>query len=254
MKDLPTLLENAFAFALKKQGIYSKRIDEELRSALYKMKGEMHAFYERWAVNGKLSVTELSLSKRYKVMEKEMISILSPAISSIQREIKISLPSQYRDSFLKTAWAIDMSIGKRLPWKVPTRGDINSIFSISKLENIVVSDALRNLEAESAKLVRKALISNLSIGKSYNGMAKDLEKVVYSLKKRSELIMKTEGLRAINLASDDVYKKAKELGITGHMQWSAILDNKVRPDHAAMHEKVKKDDGYYDGPGGERAL
>lgn len=246
------LIQTAYKEVLKKQDRYERRIQLALRDALIKIQGEMKAMYDKWAVNGKLTYAETAKYNRYASMESNILSILDPVLKENIKEIKKLLPEQYNESFYRTAWAIDNASGLRLDWGPVNKNMVMELFSIDNVKNKEMAEALYNYTIEARKKIRQALMSGMTIGKSFDEMSKDLKKAINVISYKALMIARTEGMTAINHGTNDGYIKAKAKGIEGDVVWSATKDGRTRDTHGAMDGKIQQEDGLFDGPGGER--
>ena len=98
-----------------------------------------------------------------------------------------------------------------------------------------------------------SVIEWASARESFESMSKDLKHAIDISYNSALKIIRTEGMAALNHGADDAYLKAMQMGVEGSIVWSAVLDLKTRETHAAMDGKVKREDGFFDGPGAYRA-
>lgn len=251
--DLASYITKSFNLLIKRQKGFEREAKSNLVSALKDIRGEVSVFYKKYAKNGKLSITELEKNNRYKAMETKIFSAVDEAIKDNISVIKHSLGLQYKEGFYRTAWAFDNQTKLRLDWRFPSSDSINKMFSLNNLNNMYYIEAMNNYPIDVKRKVRQAIMNNLTIGKSRRAMEDDIKKALNWGAYKSNLIIQTEGTAAINAGINAVFLDAERMGIKGKFIWNAVNDLRTRPDHRDMHGKVKKDDGYYDGPGGERA-
>lgn len=251
--DFTNIIHRLLSETLKFQRTYERYIQSSLRNSLTTMKGEMSDFYSRWSVNGKISLVQLEKYGRYSRMEKTLTDILNPELSSHVRKMKTYVPEQYLDMYYRTAWAMESSLGASGRWGLINKNTAIQLYSITNANNKLLAEALSNYSYSARKKVRQALFNGLTLGKNFSSMASDLSKAMKITGESANRIIRTEGMGAINAGIEAAYLKAIDGGLSGKIVWSAILDQKVRPDHAAMEGKVKEDDGFFRGPGAERA-
>lgn len=227
---------------------YNKQIQKALEESLDAMRIEMQKIYDKYAKDGILTKVEMTKYNKYQIMERDIVRHLDPAILKNKQSIKYLLPEMYHQSFFQYAWAIDNVAGVRLSWGAVNKKAISELFSITNPKNIEMMEALKNYGPAAKRKIRAALLHGLGQGKSYGQMIKDLRLAHLKVYSSFETIVRTEGQRALNKGTDDVYLMAKEKGINGKVIWDATLDGKTRPSHGRADGTAKSDDGYFHTP------
>ena len=225
------LEQQALNSLLLREAKYSKQIQQQLASVLTTIYGEMKKIYNKYAINGKLTKVEMTKYNKYSTMENQILKTLDPALKANVKTIKHLLPSQFNESFFHYAWAIDNASGLRLSWGTVNTKQLLGAFDITNPKNIELQEALKNYGPTEKKRIRAALLNNLSMGKSFDQMAKDIKKSVNKIYSSAITIVRTEGMRAINTGQFYAYEKARENGVNGIDVWSATKDGKTRIDH-----------------------
>jgi len=252
MPDLSVLLLRALKSLSLGENTMERTVQMKLLDALEQMRGVVSSFYEKYARNGVISLTELTKSGKYKELENRITGLLEPALTKGVKGIHNFLPIQYEEAFLRTTWALDTSLGVHLGLKVPSSSEIASIFDSNNPQNIYVSEALFNFPIEARKNTRKALMNGIYMGKSMNSMYKDLGTAVSMAYSKTKLIVGTENTGAINHGIEEAFKRALENGVSGKIIWSTRNDDKVRPaskyekgDHREMEGQVRDEEGLF---------
>jgi uncharacterized protein with gpF-like domain len=248
--DLSKLEQQALNTLLKNELKYSKQIQQALLDALTSIYGEMTKIYDKYAVDGILSKVEMTKYNKYQTMEKQILDKLDPAIKKNIDSIKHLLPEQFQESFYHYAWAIDNATGLRLSWGLINTKALLMPFDITNPKNIELQNALKNYSLDAKKAIRRALLNNLTQGKSLVQMAKDIKLTVKRIESSAMTIARTEGMRALNSGQDYAYLQAEEQGIQGGRVWQATRDARTRPDHGAMDGESPQEDGLYHLPDG----
>lgn len=251
-RELSALLLIVFNELMKNEKIYEKEVQLSLLEALNAMRGEMQSIYDKYAINGLLTVTEMAKYNRYASMEKQMLSILDPILIQNVLTIRNFLPEQYKEAFYHNAWALDNSIGVNLGITIVRKETLTELFSITNARNMYMAESLKNYPMDARKKIRQALMNGLSLGKSPTSMSRDLKKAIDVTYSKALTIIRTEGIRALNAGTYDSYLKAINSGVDGKIIWSSTLDEKTRPvdkwakgDHREMDGQVQGDDGLF---------
>jgi uncharacterized protein with gpF-like domain len=253
--DLSKLEQQALNTLMKNEAKYSKQIQQALLDALTSIYGEMTKIYDKYAVDGILSKVEMTKYNKYQTMEKQILDKLDPAIKKNIESIKHLLPEQFQESFYHYAWAIDNATGLRLSWGLINTKALLMPFDITNPKNIELQNALKNYSLDAKKAIRKALLNNLTQGKSLAQMAKDIKLTVKRIESSAMTIARTEAMRALNSGTNYAYMQASEMGVEGVDVWSATKDARTREDHANADGQVRGEivEGGFD-LGGEFAL
>ncbi len=230
MPELSKLEQQALNALLLREAKYSKQIQQQLAKSLTSIYGEMKKIYDKYAINGKLTRAEMTKYNKYSTMEKVITDQLDPAIKANIKTIKHLLPSQFNESFFHYAWAIDNATGVRLSWGLVNTKVLLGAFDITNPKNIELVEALKNYGPTAKKRIRAALLNGLSVGKSYDQMARDLKKSMRKIYSSAITIVRTEGQTAINAGQDYTYLQARDKGINGNIVWSTAKDSRVRPE------------------------
>ena len=246
-RTLTALEDQAYKVLIAKEAQYARAVQQSLVDALDTMRGQMAAIYDKYAVNGKLSLADMTRYNRYVTMEKQMLDTLNPALLNNKRVLNRVPPGMYNASFFHEAWAIDQANNVRLAW-----GIVNPATVMENLANNMDKIAIARYAPNARANVRIALNNGLPLGKSYATMARDLKQALETTNYNALRIIRTEGQTAINAGQADAYLKAQQQGVEGDTIWDSTLDGRTRPTHADMDGKKKQPDGMYDGPGGER--
>ena len=253
MANWETLFNKAFLHSTRLQKRFERTVALALKSSLREVRSEISKFYSENAVNGKITVSILSKNKRYQNLEKSIFASVDKSIETALATFKQSLPVQFQEGFNRTAFAFDSAYRTRFVWEAPTVSSLERMFSTNNLNNFYFNEAVKNFPIEAKRKLRQAIMHNTSIGKSVSAMTADVKKAVNTINYNATRIIQTEGTAAINAGMNAVYLQAQDLGVNGKFIWSAVNDMRTRPDHAAMQGEEKQPDGFFNGPGGERA-
>ncbi len=240
MTSIGVLEQRAFNNLETLLDMYDSRIAGIYSGALIDVHGQMKRIYDKWAVSGKISMADMARYNRYSSMEKQIMEVADDAAKKAISEIKRIPPSMYNEAFLNHAWAIDNASGLRLNWGLPNKNAVAKLFSLEDPTNIHYAEALHNYPMDMRRRIRGALTNDLSVGKSFETMAKDLKHALTVTATKGMMIARTEGMTALNAGTDYSYIKAREKGVEGYTVWDSTFDGRTRPTHQVM-DQAKKD-------------
>ncbi len=241
MPTFSTLEDRSYNALLARMKAYEVEVNVALRNSLDQIRIDMAKIYDKYAVNGKLSLADMTRYNRLTTMEKSVTASMSEATRKNVRTFNRLRPDMYQESFFRYAWAIDQDAGVNLAWGVLNRDVV--------LENLAsefyrISRATYGPEARAT--VRRAMNQGLAQGKSYTSMMKDIKKAFNITSGRAMRIVRTEGQTAMSAGQDDVYTRAEAKGIKGDRIWDSTLDSRTRPtspkqkaNHRVMDGQVK---------------
>jgi len=199
------------------------------RTALDKIRVEMSKVYEKFAVDGKLTLAQMTQYNRKKALEKRLVEILREANVATGTDIKLLTTAQYQGSFFRHAWAIDQNTGIALSW-----GTMNESAVRAAVKNPLDKIAQKRLRKNSLAKIKSTVTQGLIRGQSYPKMMQGIKNSINGTAAAATQIVRTEGQRAQVLGQEAVYGLAEEQGVEGRRIWDATLDARTRPDHGAL--------------------
>ena len=213
--------------------------------------------YGSYAVDGKLSYSEMSKYNRLKNLEKQISQQLSPRLRKKDAYLKQFLSVMYEESFYQHAYAIDQNGGCALKWGLLRDEDVEAI-ALSPLSKLSDSAFLKADRDQAVFAVRKAVLLAIVRGDGYPQMAKSIREVLgiqqlkngrYVSAEKGQLykslrIARTEGQRAVVAGQQKVYEKALGEGVELEEVWDAALDSRTRPEHGALDGKPRLEKGW----------
>lgn len=247
--ELSALQKQAMNELLALERSYNKQIASQLKQTLIEMQGIMVEYYKKYAVDGKLSKSEMVQYGRLQSLEKQIIDVLNPTLKSTSNIIQKVPTNQYIEAYQYYSWAFDQTAGVTLNWGILNKKAIDATFSITNKNNIEYKNALKNYSLNGKKFIRNALINGLAQGKSLSKMATDLQMGIDKTFNEALRIVSTEGMTALHAGQNDAYSRAIQNGIEGHEEWLSTKDGKTRDTHRAIDGQKKGEDGNYRVPG-----
>jgi len=248
MPSLGDLEGRSYKRILALEAKHEREAARVLRDALNEMRAQLTVIYEKYASDGVLTLADMTRYHRLTTLEIDILKTLDPATRATLRTINRLRPEQYGEAFFQYAWAIDQASGVALKW-----GALNRPAIIASLDNRMYKIAADVYPRDARAQILRALNSGLAQGKSYQDMARDLKHAINTTMFRAQRIIRTEGQTAQSAAQDAAYARAEDQGVEMGVVWDATLDDVTRESHQAMDGQGRAADGFFDGPGGERA-
>lgn len=227
---------------------YEKQIISQFGQALDSVSVAIAKIYDKYAVDGVLSLSDLTRYNRLASLEKQLYEIVYPAVSDAKKVVLSASPELYGQSFFNYAWTIEMAERISVNW-----GSLNKFAVVEMLANPFRKGALETLSTTVRAQLRNAINQGLIVGQSYTAMMKDIKKFINIKNFEALRILRTEGQAAINAGQADLYLEAAKKGIDGAEVWDATLDGRTRPAHRSADGQKRGDDGFFV-VDGEKAL
>ena len=228
--------------------MYEKQVTAALQKALAEIRVEIAALYEKYSVNGVLTVSERAAAVRVAKVERMIVTELNTALRTNIATMRTIHPEMYQDAFLHTAWSIDQTGGIRLVYE---RLNLRAIRE--NLASREFADALSRYPPVQRGRIREAVNRGLIRGKGYRDMMEDLKEALGMTRGDAFRIVRTEGQRAANAGNAAAFAEAEGQGVEGKVIWVATKDDRTRDQHAAMDGVERGGDGQFVMPNGERA-
>jgi SPP1 gp7 family putative phage head morphogenesis protein len=217
-----------------------RKVVANYKIALDKIRADMAIIYEKYAVDGKLTLAQMTQYNRLQALEKQIADTLRKNYRANVGVIKRLSPAVYEESFWRHAWAFDQNSGVAIKWGVLQPDAI-----LEAAKNPMVKIATTRLRGNGLVTIQQTVVQGLIQGKSYPQMSSAIRDSINGNAYDATRIVRTEGQRAVVQGQDDLYERAEKKHIEGKVVWDATLDNATRPAHQRMDGKVRGNDGYF---------
>lgn len=218
-------------------------------------RGELAALYERYAVNGKLTYSEMSKYNRLDGLLEDLKAELMRLEKSVGGDIRKLAGDAYQESFYRTAFAIESTAQARLRFGLLNPKVIEASVQ-NPLSGLTLNKRLERRRAEIIVRTREQITQGLIRGESYTDMARRIKVLYEGNATKSLRIARTEAHRNQSAGGIGSMQQAVGAGVDLVKVWDATLDMRTRSTHgAADGQKVAPDEKFTvggiqtDGPG-----
>lgn len=226
----PERLDKVAKFELSKRlDTYEVEVVRNYAEALESIRSDIGKIYERYSVDGKLTLAEMTKFNRLRNLEKQLTEDITPVGLKNTALIERMTRVEYDEAFYRFAWTIDQQAGVSLQWGLLRAEDIKSAVA-----NPLRKIAEERLRDEGRRKIRRAVTQGLIRGDSYPAMMRGIKDAINGTAADAMRIVRTEGQRAQVMGQQATYKKARKLGVEAVEAWDAALDGKTRPEHGAL--------------------
>ena len=199
------------------------------REALAAIRRDIAAVYERYSVDGTLTLAEMSRYNRLAALEKQIVAEFSPAVRKSTRLVEKMSRIEYDEAFYRYAWTMDQQAGVALQW-----GVLNPTTVTAAVANPLRLIAETRLETDGIQRIQRAVTQGLIRGQSYPAMAREIKAAIDGNASDALRIVRTEGQRAQVIGQQASYERARADGVVVVDVWNASLDGRTRPEHGAL--------------------
>lgn len=222
-----------------------KSVGRIYKESLDKIRAEMVILYEKYSVDGKLTMGKMTQFKRLKSLEKNIVGILNKMYPLIRTSIKSGINIQTQEAFWGEAWAVDNGWGVRLNWGVVPE----HIMKAANL-NPLTANALKDLGTVGRISIRNTIMAGIAEGSGIQEMARTIKKSVQVNYNRAAKIIRTEFHRVQELGKYGEFEKAQGFGLEPRLKLLAVLDDRTRSQSARMDNQLSNPEGKFKYPDG----
>jgi len=162
------------------------------------------------------------------------------------RAIQNDFIKAYESTYYSEAWAIEKSVNLELglsasySLNMPALNEkaIQAAFD-KRIGGLLLKDRTNRTKTTLQYLVQEAVGQNIIEGQTIKQMDRNLKYINKAMNagfKNTQRIARTEVLKAYSIGQEEATIEAERSGVQFNYIWSAALDNKTRPDHAAVDQ------------------
>jgi len=221
-----------------------KWIKETYRDAYKDIQTIIASMHEKYSVDGKLTLADMTRYNRLAKIEQELAETLVTLYKNNKKYLYQTMESAYLQGYFEQQYKLEMGAQALLGFAGVNEKAIQAMISDS-LTGLVLDERLGNNQRQAVNQLRQALSYSLVQGESYVNAAKRIRTTLGNDQQRSVLVAWTETHRALETASYDRREEAKASGLEFETVWLATLDKRTRPRHRAMDNKAQNKDGYF---------
>lgn len=195
---------------------------------------------------------ELTQSKIYhlqyqKTLKKQVEAILEKLHSDEYTSIQKYLNDSYTNSFVGTMYDI---AGQGIPIIAPI--DNNAAAKAIILDSKVKEDLYTSIGVDITKLkrtIRNEITRGIASGEMYSNIARNISQAASITMHRANTIVRTEGHRIQQAATEDARQTAVKKGAKVVKQWDATLDGATRKTHRALDGQIRETNERFEADG-----
>jgi len=235
--------------------VLAGEIDGNYADAIRDIRAKLVELYDTFGVTDDMSKAQLAQFVRVSGLIEELDSVVQPYVQKNIEALTAGGQVAFEASFFKTAWAMDTAVGVPLQWDLvnpnsvvaaqATAGDFQGLARYlppKEIENHskILDQAFKKYTADTRRWIGEAAKDAIQKGKSIQQVSKEIrDNGIAKAKRYSNMIARTEILRASTIGNQIAAEQARENGVAIREVWDATLDDRTRPDHAAADGTVR---------------
>jgi SPP1 gp7 family putative phage head morphogenesis protein len=215
--------------------IYAKRLKQIL--------GEITMMYEKYEVDGALTMAEMS---KYGRLAKSMEFIIGELVGTYKESYKLiqtTMEEQYLEAYFRLAYLTEFEAQQSLGFGAISK-EVLAASLANPVEFLTLSAIMERNRAQVIYKIQQEITEGLIAGESYAKMAKRLRDRLGIDRRKSQLVARTEAGRAQSVAKEDAYQQAKKKADVQKV-WDAALDSRTRKTHQKLDGQKADKDGYF---------
>lgn len=212
----------------------SKPILQAYKRALTETREEIAKLYVKYAVDGKLKMSQQQRYTYLKLLESQLKEQAKELGNIDLGHTTKILSDVYEQSYYRTAFIIDKGITSTIDFVLLNPKMVEAAINVP-IEGKMFSDRIWNNKELLVKRVRQSVERAVLQGYSVDRLAKNIKINFGSSAYESQRLIRTEIGRVMGEAQKNIYESSD---VVKKIMWDSTLDSKTRPEHAELDGKT----------------
>lgn len=231
---LLNIIKQLLSWLFNKQQKLESQITQEYDAMTKEMRSMLSEVYEKYAVNGELTYSEMSKYSRLDGLIKKIDKMTGERFKAIYETMYGSLSDTFEEHFIRMAHGIEQTANQKVGY-TPIKKDTIRKMILNPIDGLTLSDRLEKRRANVIFDIKQEMVQGLSNGETYDKVAKRLVSIFDGDKKKSYRVARTEMHRVSEQAKFSAALKAHENGVKMLKTWKSAHDYHVRDTTEASH-------------------
>lgn len=234
--DLDKLLDKIVKKAEKElDRIYAKRLKNIL--------AEITVLYEKYELDGVLTMAEMSKFNRLQKSMNFVIGELAGAYKEAYKLTQSTMEETYLEAYFRQAYLMEFEAQAKLGFGAISKEALKASIA-NPVEFLTLPAIMERNRTQIVYKIQQEITEGLLIGESYGKMAARVKNRLNMDKRKAQLIARTEAGRAQSLAKEASYQQAKKYTEVVKV-WDAALDSRTRSSHQRLDGKQADEQGLF---------
>jgi SPP1 gp7 family putative phage head morphogenesis protein len=222
---------------------FIKDLTQGYNDALKGIKSDIAKVYDKYSIDGKLTMADMTKYDRLAGLEKKVGAELSNLNRGMTSMHKGYLSDVFEDNYYMTGYFLESETAKDISYSLLNRQAIYESV-LSPMDKIGLESNAAGVRAGIKRSITQSLVQGQGIREMSQGITKSLEKNANNAAR----IARTETTGIMNKARVKSMAYAETKGFEIQKKWQTGGDDRVRDSHATMDgETVKNDKAFSNG-------
>jgi SPP1 gp7 family putative phage head morphogenesis protein len=220
---------------------YIKSLQAEYNKAYKQMQSVIYEYMEKFAVDGKLTRSEMYKYSRFQKLQAQLMKELSGL--KTQQQAAAHLTDQYLLNYFYSGYILETEYQVKLAYGNIARSKIGRgvLTPMSKI-------SLKNNRMTVMQKIQSSVVQSIAQGEGVRDLSARIRVDLEQNANNSVRIARTETTRVQNWAKQDSYDHAAKRGLPLMKRWVSTLDDATRDRHADLDgETVPQDKPFSNG-------
>ncbi|MDF2902377.1 MAG: phage related minor head protein [Bacillus sp. (in: firmicutes)] len=213
-------------------------------AAIKSIRAQMAGVYEKYAVDGVLTLADMTVFNRLRKQLDSINSIMVGVYKETHELTKMTMKEQFMENYFRTAFLLEYETQLMLGFNAINPTVINEMLN-NTIGKLKLKDVLeKNRKAVIYKL-QQEITNGLVHGESYSRMMNRIVGVLNGDVSKARRVVRTEAGRAQSLARNQSIEQAQKYSSNITKVWDATLDTHTRETHQKLDGKKADKEGFF---------
>lgn len=211
------------------------------RASLNEIRAVIANAYEKYAVDGVLSNSDMMKYGRLVKLEESIAKQVSSLAGTEARTTKAAIKEVFQESYYRSAWALETGAEVALGFTILNPKAIEAAV-LNPLDRITWPERIKDNARMLNRQIREEVNRGIIQGYSYDKTARAVKNRMDIGASKAIRIVQTETHRAVSQGTQASFDQAAEKGLIFKRVWVATLDSRTRDRHREL-DGQKVDNG-----------
>lgn len=203
------------------------------RDSLRVIRAKVALLYERYSVDGELSLADVSKYNRLKTLEQDIAAELQSLTGKQVRITSKTITGVYVTSYYRAAFALEREVQVKLRFGLLSAKQVEAAL-VNPMDRVGWPARTKEAAQLANRQIREAITRGIIQGQGYPQVARNVKERLDIAAGRAERIVRTEAHRAREEGKLSSLEHAAQQGVELEKVWSATLDELTRSSHQSL--------------------
>jgi len=224
-----------------------KELQRRYGASLRNLRRILRELYDQYARDGILSMDEMGRYNRVDKAHKKFEKELRELVNAKNREIRQTLRDTFRESYYRSAWAVEAETLAKLGYSSVKREVVQEAIQ-NPISGLKLNDRLERHRSDIIGRIQETTTQGLVRGESYNDMSGRLRGELEGDLDKAYRIVRTECHRVQEAGKHKSLQHAFDKGVSMKKRWVSSRDERVRDTHVHMDGQTVRFDEDFENP------